>query len=148
MADQSRAGTILIEEGTVLPESLKFESEPYSTSWRLVSNLDGYGLDRRVREAGWSFFFLAGEARAIVFGSDVKRTIHTAITRLSARLKSERFNCLEITQVASKCFLGFPYVRVPAHWRHIQESMFLSSAKRLAEWNQAQMSDSPVEAIC
>ena len=30
MADKIKKGTILIEEGTPLPESLRFESEPYS----------------------------------------------------------------------------------------------------------------------
>ena len=47
MADKINMGTILIEEGTTLPNSLKFESEPYSNGWRSVKNLNGYGLDRR-----------------------------------------------------------------------------------------------------
>src|SRR3989304_4597955 len=34
-------------------------------------------------------------------------------------------------------FLGLPTGRVSAHSRHIQESMFLSRAQRLAEWNRA-----------
>jgi hypothetical protein len=45
MADQIKVGTIFIEEGTPLPDSLRFESEPYSNGWRLVRNLDGYGLE-------------------------------------------------------------------------------------------------------
>ena len=139
MADKIKTGTILIKEGALLPESLRFESEPYSKGWRLVKNLDGYGLDRKIREAGWTFFFIAGEIEASVFGFDVERTTHRAIKRVLANLKSEKFNSLEITQVAAKRFLGLPYLTVSAHPRHIQEGMVLFHAKRLAEWDQAKL---------
>ena len=142
MTDAIRAGTILIEEGAVFPDSLRFESEPYSTTWRSVKNLDGDELGRRVRTAGWSFFFLAGEVKASAFGSGVDKTIHRAILRLFAKQQPERFNCLQITQVEWKRFLGLPYASVAAHSRHIQESMFLSRSKRLAEWNRAKLATS------
>ena len=62
MVEKIKAGTILIEESTALPDSLQFESEQYPSGWRLVKDLDRYGLDRKIREAGWTFFFMAGEA--------------------------------------------------------------------------------------
>jgi hypothetical protein len=40
---------------------------------------------------------------------------------------------LEITRVASKHFLGLPYVSVSACSRHIQESLFLFGDKDLRE---------------
>ena len=61
MPDTIKTGTILIKDGTLLPESLRFESEPCVPGWRLVTDLDGYGLDRKIREAGWTFFCLAGQ---------------------------------------------------------------------------------------
>jgi hypothetical protein len=73
MADKITTGSILIEEGTLLPESLRFESEPYSNGWRLVRNLDGYGLERKIRLAGWNFFYMAGEIKASVFVLTQKR---------------------------------------------------------------------------
>jgi len=139
MADKIKNGTILIEEGALLPESLRFESEPYSKGWRLVKDLEGSGLDRRIREAGWTFFFMAGEVNVTVVGSDSESTIRRAVKRVIARVKSGRFNCLEIAQVAVKRFLGLPYVTVSAHPRHIQESMFLFHAKRPAEWYRAKL---------
>ena len=139
MAEKIKTGTILIEEGVLLPESLRFESEPYSKGWRLVKNLDGYGLDRKIREAGWTFFFMAGEIKASVFGLDGEKAVRRAVKRVITYMKSDRFNCLEITQVAGKRFLGLPYVTVSAHPRHIQESMFLFHAKRLAAWDRAQL---------
>ena len=137
MTDMITAGTILIADGALMPESLRFESEPYSNGWRSVKNLDGHGLNRKVRDAGWTFFYLAGELKASVCGFDVGKTTNRAIKRILADRKSEKFNCLEITRVAAKRFLGLPYVSVSAHSRHIQESMFLSRAKRLTGWDRA-----------
>ena len=132
MTDAIRAGTILIKEGTIFPNSLHFDSEPYSKTWRSVTNLDGYDLDRQIRAAGWNFFFQAGELKASAFGHDVGKTIHKAIVRLFAKQQLDRFNCLQIARVKWKRFLGLPYVSVAAHSRHIQEGMFLSYSKRLA----------------
>lgn len=139
MTNEIKAGSILIEEGTPLPESLRLDSEPYSKYWKLVKNLDGYGLDRIIRAAGWNFFFLAGEVKASVFGFDTAETRLKAINRLLASLKPDQWNCLQITRVAWKRFLGMPYVSVTAHFRHIQESMFLSRSKRLAEWGRSKL---------
>jgi len=128
MADKIKAGSILIEDGALWPESLWLESEPCSNGWRRVKHLIGFGLDRRVREAGWTFFFLAGEIKASVFGFDLEKTTHRAIARLLGKLKSDKLNCLEVAQVVSKLFLGLPYVSVSAHSRHIQKSMLLCRA--------------------
>jgi hypothetical protein len=138
MTDKIKMGTILIEEGTPLPESVQVESEPYANGWRLVKNLDGYGLDRKIREAGWAFFDLA-QIKASVFGFDREKAVRRAVNRVLANVKWDKFNSLEISQVAAKRFLGLPYVTVRAHPRHIQESMFLLDDKRLAERNQAKL---------
>ncbi len=139
MPNEIKTGSILIEEGALLPESLRFESEPYTKGWRLVKNLDGYGLNRRISEAGWTFFYLAGEVDASVVGSDSEKTRRRAIKRMVAKLRSDKFNSLEITQVSAKRFLGLPYVSVSAHWRNIQESLVLLHAKRLTEWDRAKL---------
>ena len=135
MVDKIEAGAILIEERALLPGSFRFESEQYSSGWKWVKNLDGYGLDRIIREAGWTFFFLAGEVKARVFGLDAEKTTRKAIQRVLANLKPEKFNCLQITQVVWKRFLGLPYVSVSAHWRQIQENRVLFHGKRLGEWS-------------
>jgi len=138
MTDKIKMGAILIEGGALLPDSLRFESEPYSKAWRLVKNLDGYGLDRKIRQAGWTFFYMA-QIKASAFGFDREKAVRRAVNRVLANLRSEKFNSLEINQVAAKRFLGLPYVTVFAHRRHIQESMFLCHDKRLAEWDRAQL---------
>ena len=125
MSDTIKTGTILFKDGTFFPDALRFESGPCATGWRLVKNLDGYGLDRKIREAGWTFFCLAGEIKATIFGFDVQKTVRRAVKRILANLKPEKFNSLEITRVVSKRFLGVPYASVYARSRHIQGSLSL-----------------------
>lgn len=136
MAEKIALGTILIKEGTALPEGIRLEGEPYLAGWKLATNLDGSGLDRKIHAEGWNFFYMAGEIKVSVFGFDEEGTRRKAIGQILAKLKLDKFNCLEITQVSAKRFLGMPYLSVAAHWRHIQESLVLFHAKRLAEWDR------------
>jgi hypothetical protein len=147
MAETINAGTILIKDGTFLPDALRFESEPCATGWRLVKNLDGYGLGRKISEAGWTFFWLAGELRATAFGFDGPKTVRKAVKRILANLKLGEFNSLEITRVASKRFLGLPYASVSAHSRHIQEGLFLLGAKDRQELVPSGIDSRPDQSI-
>ena len=104
MREMIKAGTVLFKEGTLLPDGLTFESEPFSPGWRSVTGLDGYAMDRKTHDAGWTFFFLAGESRATVFGREGQETIRRAIKKILAGLKSGKFNSLEITRVVFKAF--------------------------------------------
>jgi len=125
MANTIKTGTILIAEGALIPPSLLFESEPYTHGWRLVKSLDSYGMNQKIGQAGWNFFYLAGLRTASIFGADEEKTTRKAIKQVIANMRSKHFNCLEITQVAAKRFLGLPYVSVSAHSRHIQASQVL-----------------------
>jgi hypothetical protein len=140
MPDTIKTGTILIKEGTLLPEVLRFESEPCAPGWRLVQNLDGYGLGRKIHEAGWTFSWRAGEIGATVFGLDEQKTLRRAVEQILTNLESAEFNSLEIMRVtseASKRFLGVHYVTVSAQPGHIQESPFLFRAKDLPVGDRA-----------
>jgi hypothetical protein len=126
MADTIKVRTILITEGALLPESLLLESEPYGYGWKLVKNLDSNGLDQIISQAGWNIFYIAGLIETNAFGSDEKMTTRKAIKRVVANLKSKKFNCLEITRVATKRALGLLHVSVSAQSRHIQGGQALS----------------------
>ena len=141
MPDTIKTGTILIKEGTLLPGAVLFESESCAPGWRLVQNLDGYELGRKVQDAGWTFFWLAGEIGATVFGFDELKTLRRAVEQILANLESSEFNSLEIMRLASEASKRFPgvrYVTVSAQSRHIQESAFLFGAKDLPVRDRAQ----------
>jgi hypothetical protein len=140
MPDTIKMGTILIKEGTLLPEVPRFESEPCAPGWRLVKNLDGYGLGRKIHEAGWTLSSRAGEIGATVFGLDEQKTARRALEQILANPETAEFNSLEIMRVASevsKRFLGVRYVTVSAQSRHIQESAILFRAEDLPVRNRA-----------
>lgn len=127
MEEIIKPGTMLIAEGAILPESLHVETEPYAYGWRLVKNFDSHGFNQIIAQTGWNLFYIAGAIETKTFGSDKKITTRKAIKEVIAKLRSKNFNCLEITEVATKLSFGLPYVSVSAHSRHIQKSQVLFS---------------------
>ena len=125
--------TILIQDGTHLPDTLHVESEPCATDWRLVKDPEGCEFGRKIRDAGWAFFCLTGDVKATVWGSNRQKAVRGAVKRILSNLKSEKFNALEITQVSVKRFLGLPYTSVTARSRHIQESSTIFQVNEIAE---------------
>jgi hypothetical protein len=128
------AGRIFVREGTALPKTVQIESEPYMPGWRSVKSLDGYELGRKIHDAGWTFFCLAYETKATVFGIDEEKMMRRAIERILANreAEAEKFNSLEIARVAwwtSKRFLGIRHITVSAQSRHIQESPVIFQAQ-------------------
>lgn len=144
MAERIKTGTVLVKEETLLPESLQVESEPYSKGWRLVKGLDGDGLERKIHEAGWTLFFMAGEVSATVLGSDSAGSARRAVKKLM--MDANGFNCLEISRVAGKRFLGLPCVAASGHARHLQQSMFLVGAEQPEEFDRAELGAVPAQA--
>jgi hypothetical protein len=122
-------GTIFIRENALLPTALAVETEAFLPGWRVVRNLDGYGLGRKIEEAKWNFFYLAGDLRGVALGREGPGTLRRAVKKVLARRGGREFNSLEITKVISKRFLGIPFISVMAHFRHIQESIGLGPAK-------------------
>ena len=147
MPDTIKTGTILIKDGTLLPADLLVESEIYAPSWKVIESFDGYGLDRKINEANWNFFYLAGDIKATVLGREGQKTVRRGVKRILAKLKGEKFNSLEITEVVSNRFLGVSYVSVSAHCRHIQEGMFLVPAKDFRVRDTAQLPSDRVAAL-
>jgi len=123
MTPDVQVGTILIgEESPRMAAVLALQSEPYFEHWSVVRTLDGGALGDKIHAARWNFFFLASEVQAMFFGATGAAKIRRALQRISRKVKSENFNCLEVTGIVAKRFLGVPYTTVSAHSRHIQES--------------------------
>ena len=52
MAQTIEVGTLLIKDGTHLPETLAIESDPYLNGWSRVKNLSCSALDRETHRCG------------------------------------------------------------------------------------------------
>jgi hypothetical protein len=124
-----QVGTVLIDDSPLITRFLGLESEAYSGTWSVVQLLDGFALDRRIHAAGWNFFFMAAEVKVMFFGVLGTTKIQNALQRIMARVRPQNFNCLEVTGIVAKRFLGVPYATVSAHSRHIQPSCYLDGAE-------------------
>jgi hypothetical protein len=121
------AGTILIEKGTVLPESFRLESQPYAGAWMSVGgSRSPHDLEHELTSTGWTYFYMAGTVTANAYGFDRQKTVTTALGRLIASVRLQNCNCIEIDEVAMRSFLGMPYVSVSAHSCHIQKGALFS----------------------
>ena len=129
MANQIQAGTIMVRQLASL-RSLGIESEPYSGSWQSLGVLESSGLDRKIRAAGWKLFFMASELRAAVPDWGGQKTLRRGVKRLLAQTRAQHFNCMELTHILRKRFLGIPYVSIAAHSRHIQLGSQIQSVER------------------
>ena len=131
MSPEVHVGSILTLEWSQLPgwKNEGFESEPYSGRWGVSKALDGCGLDRKIRAAGWNFFFIAAEVKVMFFGAIGAKNIQHSVKRLLAKVSGEHFNGLEVTGIVAKRFLGLPYAVVSAHSRHVQRGCYLDSVQ-------------------
>ncbi len=129
MTPKVQVGTILIDERPLMAQDLGLESKPYSGNWSVVKALGGFSLDRKIRAAGWNLFFMAAEVKVMVFGAIGAKNIQSALKRILEKVKQQDFNCLEVTGIVAKRFLGVPYATVSGHSRHIQRGCLLDGAE-------------------
>lgn len=121
-----QAGTVFIAAKTILPESLSLKGAPDANGWRSLESVGRSAFEQKVRQAGWIFFLMDAEITARVYGFDAQKALRTAFERISANVKSQKCNSLQITRVESKSFLKVPYVSITAHSRHLQEQPFFA----------------------
>ena len=124
-----KTGTILMKEGTHLPAGLEATSDTFLRGWRAFQNLSAYALSRKIEAENWQFFCLAGDVHATAVGRHRQKTLTRAVKNILASTAMEKYNSLEVTEIASRWFLGVPYLRVSAHLRHVQESVLLAPPK-------------------
>jgi hypothetical protein len=108
----------MMKAGTIIPQSLRVETELYSHGWEMIKNSAADALDRDIRRADWNFFFLAASIQATALGYWRERTVQRAMERVLTKTERLKFNCLEITKISAKQFLGFPYSTIfPSAWQ-------------------------------
>jgi hypothetical protein len=122
MKDRIRVGTMLVADDTDMPATVVAGTEHYSAGWSSITGSTSAQLGKEIENAGWTFFYMAGEIRTSGFGfSDQTRTAR-AVAHVINAVKRENCNCLEITQMRRRSFMGLSYTSLVAHARHIQKS--------------------------
>jgi hypothetical protein len=120
-----KVGSVLLQGGAFVPKSIWVEKETYCPGWHLITNFDGDELDRQIRDAHWNFMFVEGALHGSSWGSWSGTAVRCALIRLLRKAKVTRLNALEITGIHKRRFLGFPYVSVVGHSRHVQKASVL-----------------------
>ena len=120
------AGTILIEKHAARPQCFHLKDSSPTDWMAFTHNLSPYELEKELSAAGWTFFYMANAIQTTAFGFNRAKMIHAALQRLVTNVREQRCNCLEIDDVATRSFLGLPYVSVSAHPRHIQKGVVFS----------------------
>lgn len=129
MPNHIQTGTIMVQPSESL-RCLGIESEPYCGSWQSLAAGESSGLDRKMRDSGWKLFYMADELKTAVPAWGGQKTLRRGVKRLLAQARLQHFNCLELTQVLRKRFLGIPYVSIAAHSRHIQQGSQIRSTEQ------------------
>jgi hypothetical protein len=144
MPQTIQVGTILVKESPLMPELFDLDIEHYSGNWNVVKTLDAFALERKIRGAGWSFFFLAAEVKGMFFGALGAKKIQNALHRILGKVRQQSFNALEVTGIVRKRFLGVPYTIVSTHSRHIQQRCYLNEKKgrwtsQILTWSRSEV---------
>lgn len=131
----AQLGGVMIQEGVLLPEGFLLESDRYTVGWRAVRTINAFGVDLKVRAAGWNMFTVAGEFKTTVWGPTTGG-LRRAVIRVLASIRTRRFNSAEVTAISKGHFLGIPYTSVRVQARHIQRSYLLDGERSRAQAQQ------------
>jgi hypothetical protein len=124
-----KKGSLLLADGTALPDSVSLASHPYAPEWRLLHHINPKQLTDLIQQAGWHCFYLAAELETTAWGWDQEATLQKAIQRITARTKAARYNCVEIKHIEARRWLGISMVKLTAHSRHIQGKENLAAGR-------------------
>jgi hypothetical protein len=122
-------GTLLIQAGTILPESIQLKNDLTANGWTAVRSSAGVRqLKADLRAAGWNYFYMA-VVKQRGFGRDSAKRMVSAMKRVTAKMRLENCNSVQIDEIAAHSFWGIPYLRVSAHCFHIQKGIIFAGAR-------------------
>lgn len=130
MSSPLKVGTVLLREGTFVPDSVTLLKETLSPGWQAITNLTGDELDGQLRNQNWNFMFIAGAIHGTSRGSWSDVAVRRAAIRMLGKTRLAKFNGFEITGINKLKFLSFPYVTVTGHSRHLQKSRILQKLEQ------------------
>lgn len=133
MTHNIQPGTMLVADGITVPEEVLLHTEHCLAGWSSVIKDTSAELGRKLKEAGWTFFFMASEISTRGFGFNEHARTDRAIKRMIDTVELDNCNCIEITQVEHRSIFGFPFTSLTGRARHIQrDSSFYGLSKNPA----------------
>lgn len=127
MAANLQVGSKLVEVGTPLPQVLEENSTKFLHHWRVMMSTSRETFFNQVAASGWHLLFVADRLNTVSVGVNRDDALQRGVRRLAARVRSESYNCLEVTDIKTRHFLGIPYLYIAADMLHIQQGFVLDS---------------------
>lgn len=122
---------IFLRAECALPDSVGLIQEPFCERWAIARDIEAYSLDRRVRSAGWHFFWLQASTSRIAVGRTEETATRRALAGALKRLDGH-FNAAELGAPRSARFPGFRIAKVTLYTRHIQQEASLEQVHVIA----------------
>ena len=119
--------TMLLREGTKLPDDLKLATEEFREDWNLVLSGDAHWLDKKIRRRRWYLLWIDERSLRSGVGKTSQEAIAGAL-KLALRHVSARFNAAEVEHIELKQYPWFFIAKVRVHPYQIQQSAVLSAA--------------------
>jgi hypothetical protein len=126
-AESLQVGAMMVRDGLLPPKLPGMETEACLLRWLSVKTLNSFMLSRKLETVGLHLFFVVGSVTSFAFGIDGGRRLHKTVQRIAAKVMALGFNCLELTEIHRKHFLGVPYITISARTYHIQQGWQLKN---------------------
>jgi len=127
LATKLQVGSKLVEQDAHMPRVLELNSLNFIDQWRVLSSTSRNTLFDQVAASGWHLFYIAGHLNTMSIGRDREHALQRGVRRLAAKVRSESYNCLEVTEIKTRHFLGIPYLFIAADMLHIQRGFVLDA---------------------
>jgi len=122
-------GSVLLNRGTMLPPAFAVDLMRVG-EWDLVSGHNALALDRKLRGAGWHFFFIVPTVEASAFGLDAEKTFTRALREITRAVQARGFNAVEVAALNRQRWMGVHHVSITARPRHVRDSPFVRDLDR------------------
>jgi hypothetical protein len=127
MRQPIHVGTLLIADGSEMPQLALVHTEPYSIGWSAMTDTSAERLSKDVERSGWTFFYMSEGVHATGWGLNEER-VRRAMAQVIDAGERQKCNCLEVTRMEDRSFLGFPYTNISVRARHIQKSRIFNES--------------------
>jgi hypothetical protein len=128
--------SVFLRMGCILPYGVRLPQEPFCDKWTIVGDMAAFSLDRKIRCAGWHFFWVQVCYSRLGFGRTAKSAIRRALTAALKQVGGS-FNAAELGSLQVATYPGLRVAKITLQVRHIQQGTALDSVNKIAPWRTA-----------
>lgn len=123
--------TVLSRITAKLPDSLKLETENFQEGWTFMRSGDVHWMDKKVRNCGWQFIWIAEPSERGGVGQTAQAAIAGAL-KLALRRVGPCFNAAYIDNIELTRYPWFFIAKVRVYPYQIQQDAVLRASQEIA----------------